>query len=160
MHETTVDPRQTVLEYLRTHHVMTIATLGAEGPAAAAVFYVSQGTRLYFLSSPQSRHYRNFTVDARVALTIQEDYSDWSAIKGIQMDALVRELEGEEKEAAKRLYGEKFPDVLGDRPVLTALAEALRKVRWYEATAQRIRFIDNQRGFGHKDEWSAAEFSA
>jgi uncharacterized protein YhbP (UPF0306 family) len=155
-----VDARQEAIDYLRSHHVVSIATLGADGPAAAAVFYVNQGTRLYFLSAPHSLHCRNFMADARVALTIQEDYSDWSAIKGIQIDALVRELEGEEKEEAKRLYGEKFPGVLGDRPVLAALAEAVRKVRWYEAAAQRIRFINNQRGFGHKEEWSAAEFSA
>ena len=98
--------------------------------------------------------------DARVALTIHEDYSDWSAIKGLQIDAHVRELAGQEREDAKHLYGEKFPAVLGDRPVLAALAEALRKVRWYELAAQRIRFINNQRGFGHKEEWSAADFSA
>ena len=155
-----MDTRQEVLDYLRTHHVMTVATVGAEGPAAAAVFYVSRGARLYFLSAPGSRHCRNFMADARVALTIHEDYSDWSAIKGVQIDALARELDGQEKEDAKRLYGEKFPDVLGDRPVFAALAEALRKVCWYEASAQRIRFIDNQRGFGHKEEWTVADFSA
>jgi uncharacterized protein len=155
-----MDTHQEVLDYLCKHHVMTIATLGAEGAAAAAVFYVNRGTNLYFLSSPHSRHCRNFMVDARVALTIHEDYSDWSAIKGIQIDALARELDGQEKEDAKRLYGEKFPGVLGDRPVFAALAEALRKVRWYELAAQRIRFINNQRGFGHKEEWSVADFLA
>lgn len=155
-----MDARQEVLDYLRTHHVMTVATFGAEGPAAAAVFYVNRGACLYFLSAPGSRHCRNFMTDARVALTIHEDYSDWSAIKGVQIDALVRELDGREKEDAKRLYGEKFPDVFSDRPIQTALAEALRKVRWYELAAQRIRFINNQRGFGHKEEWSLGDFAA
>lgn len=96
--------------------------------------------------------------DVRVALTIHEDYSDWGAIKGIQIDALARELDGMDREEAKRLYGKKFPDVLGDRPVLTALADALGKIRWYELAAQRIRFINNQRVFGHKEEWSVADF--
>ena len=137
---------------------MTLATSAADGPAAAAVFYASRGTCLYFLSAGHSRHCQNLLADARVALTIQEDYSDWSAIKGLQISALARELEGEEREEAKRVYREKFPDVLSNRPIHLALAEALRKVHWYEAAAQRIRFIDNQRGFGHKDEWSLADF--
>ena len=153
-----MDTRQAVLDYLRTHHVMTLATSGPEGPAAAAVFYANRGTKLYFLSSPHTRHCRNLTADPRVAITIQEDYADWNAIKGIQIDAVGRELDGRERDEAKRLYGEKFPDVLDERPILSALAQALRKVRWYELAAQRIRFIDNQKGLGHKDEWSAAEF--
>ncbi len=153
-----MDTRQEVLDYLRSHHVMTLATFGAEGPAAAAVFYVSQGTKLYFLSAPKTRHCRNLMADPRVAVTIQEDYADWNAIKGIQIDAMVRELEGAERDEAKRLYGEKFPDVLDERPILSALAQALRKVRWYELAARQIRFINNQKGLGHKDEWSIADF--
>lgn len=155
-----MDTRSEVLEYLRTHHVMTIATVGKLGPAAAAVFYVNHGGLFYFLSAPHARHCQNFMADARVAITIQEDYSDWGSIKGIQIDALARELDGQEKENAKRLYGEKFPDVLGDQPIQAVLAEALRRVRWYELAAKQIRFINNQRGFGHKEEWSAADFCA
>lgn len=153
-----MDTRQEVLDYLQAHHVMTIATMGADGPAAAAVFYVNSGARFYFLSSPHSRHCQNIKADPRVAITIHEDYSDWCAIKGIQISALARELDGQEREAAKRLYGNKFPDILGGQPILGAIAEALSRIRWYELVADRIRFIDNERGFGHKEEWPAAEF--
>lgn len=37
--------------YLEQHRVMTLATCGPDGPWAAAVFYVSVGSTLYFLSS-------------------------------------------------------------------------------------------------------------
>ena len=61
------------------------ATRGPEGPWAAAVFYANTGFALYFLSSPTSRHGRNIGGNAKAAATIQEDYSDWREIKGIQL---------------------------------------------------------------------------
>ncbi|APR05899.1 hypothetical protein [Thauera chlorobenzoica] len=43
------DSTQEPLTYLQRHHVMTLATHGAGGPWAAAVFYVNDGADLYFL---------------------------------------------------------------------------------------------------------------
>ncbi len=53
--------RTQVIEYLDRHNVMTLATVGPQGPWAAAVFYVHDldvrgGLRLHFLSAPTSRH--------------------------------------------------------------------------------------------------------
>ncbi|MCP4360184.1 MAG: pyridoxamine 5'-phosphate oxidase, partial [Chloroflexi bacterium] len=70
------------LAYLRDHNVMTLATNGPEGLWAAAVFYVNVDFRLYFLSSPTTRHSLNIAARPAVAATIQEDYGDWLAIKG------------------------------------------------------------------------------
>lgn len=46
--------RERVLDYLREHHVMTVATHGSEGPWAAAVFYVNDGFTLFCLSALQA----------------------------------------------------------------------------------------------------------
>ena len=74
-------------DYLERHHVMTLATCSADGPWAAAVFYVQRSAPpCIFLSSPSSRHCRNLAQDPRCAATIQEDYSDWTQIKGIQLE--------------------------------------------------------------------------
>ncbi len=62
------------LAYLRDHNVMTLATIGAQGLWAAAVFYVNDGFTLYFLSAPTSRHSLNIESQSTVAATIQEDY--------------------------------------------------------------------------------------
>lgn len=155
-----MDGRPRVLDYLEAHHVMTIATAGAEGPAAAAVFYANQGLNLYFLSAPDTRHCRNLRADPRAAVTIHEDYREWSAIKGLQLSAVVRQLEGAERAAAQRLYAAKFPEVLDAGAASGAIARALSKVHWYELAAERVRFIDNARGFGHREEWSRAQFDA
>lgn len=147
---------QPVAEYLTGHHVMTLATQGAEGPWAAAVFYASDGCSLIFLSSPRSRHCRNLALDARCAATIQEDYRDWARIKGIQLEGRVRELDGEEESRARCLYGEKFPIVGPLANLPPPIVEALARVRWFRLVPERFHFLDNSKGFGHRDEIALA----
>ena len=54
------------LGFLEAHSVASLATAGANGPWAAAVFYASRGFTLYFLSAPTTRHSRNLAADPRV----------------------------------------------------------------------------------------------
>jgi uncharacterized protein len=145
---------QPVADYLSGHHVMTLATQGAEGPWAAAVFYVPDGASLVFLSSPGSRHGRHLAQDPRCAATIQDNVADWAQIKGIQLEGRVVELDGDERTGAMQRYGERFPIVgrLANAPA--AIVEALAKVRWYRLVPERLCFIDNSRGFGHRDEFA------
>ncbi|NJD33967.1 MAG: pyridoxamine 5'-phosphate oxidase [Betaproteobacteria bacterium] len=139
-------------DYLARHHVMTLATHGAEGPWAAAVFYAAEGASLIFLSAPATRHCRNLAQDSRCAATIQEDYREWPEIKGIQLEGRVFELQGEEERRAQLLYGEKFPVVGPLAKVPPAIVKALARVRWYRLVPERLHFIDNSQGFGHRDE--------
>jgi len=143
--------RQSIIDYLVGHHVMTLATQGADGPWAAAVFYANDGNRLLFLSSPTSRHCRNLVQDSRCSATIQENYDDWHQIKGIQLEGYVIELRGEEQSRARRLYAQKFPTVghLADAPA--AFVSALARIHWYALLPKRVYFIDNSRGFGHRE---------
>ncbi len=145
-------PSTQVQRYLRSHNVATLATGSGTDIWASAVFYVNDGYTLYFLSSPESRHCLNLAQNPLVALTIQEDYADWTDIKGIQMEGTVSELSGDEEEKARRLYGEKFPVVgmLAQAPA--AIVKALAKVRWYRIAPRRLYFIDNSVGLGHRDE--------
>ena len=72
-------------DYLRRHAVMTLATTGPEGAAAAAVFYACDGEDLLFLSAPGTLHARNLVADPRVAATVQDDVEDWAQIQGVQL---------------------------------------------------------------------------
>ncbi|TAK52832.1 MAG: pyridoxamine 5'-phosphate oxidase [Betaproteobacteria bacterium] len=144
--------RARVLAYLRAHHVMTLATHGGEGPWAAAVFYVNDAFTLYFLSAPKSRHSMNLVGHPRVAAAIQEDYADWPGIKGVQLEGVADGLSGDEEKRARALYGEKFPVVGRLSQAPAAIVAALAKVRWYRVVPQRLHFIDNALGFGHRDE--------
>jgi uncharacterized protein YhbP (UPF0306 family) len=140
-----------VAQYLQRHHVMTLATQGPDGPWAAAVFYAAEGVELLFLSSPSSRHCRHLAQDARCAATIQEDYSEWAQIKGVQLEGRVRELRADDARLTREHYARKFPIVgaLGGAPA--AIAEALQRVHWYRLVPERLYFIDNSRGFGHRE---------
>ncbi len=145
-------PKAQAFDYLQKHNVATLAS-GADGDIwAAAVFYVNDGSVLYFLSSPTSRHCQNLAKNPRVALTIQEDYCDWPDIKGVQLEGVATEISGKEEEHARRLYGAKFPLVglLGKAPA--AIVKALAKVRWYKVVPHQLYFIDNALGLGHRDD--------
>ena len=136
---------------LEQHRVMTLATCGPDGPWAAAVFYVSVGSTLYFLSSPSSRHCRNLTLDPRCAATVQEDTDDWTRIKGIQLEGQASEVHGDEAVLARQRYADKFPLVgrLASAPAV--IVAALAKVHWYGLQPRHMHFIDNSRGFGHRE---------
>ncbi len=142
------DGRVAALAYLEGHQVMTLATRGDDDVWAAAVFYVNQGFLLYFLSAGHTRHARNMAHQPRVAAAIHEDYSDWQAIKGIQLEGDVGLLSGAEKDTAVSLYQHKYP-FLTQAPEVHA---ALAKVNWYCLRPTRLYFIDNSKGLGHREE--------
>jgi uncharacterized protein YhbP (UPF0306 family) len=141
-----------IKKYLQNHNVATIAASAGDELWAAAVFYVSEGYEIFFLSSPATRHMRIIDKSPRIALTIQEDYSDWLDIKGIQLEGVVYEIAGEEAERAYKIYAEKFPVVslLSKAPM--AIACAMSKICWYKVVPQRLYFIDNSLGLGHREE--------
>jgi uncharacterized protein YhbP (UPF0306 family) len=146
----TSQARQNALAYLHDHRVMTLATWGDDGVWAAAVFYVNREFDLLFLSAGHTRHAQNMKLHPQVA-AIQEDYEDWPAIQGIQLEGIVRQLVDQEQQRTMAWYIDKFPFLdSGDQQI----AQALPKVNWYELQTKRLYFIDNSQGLGHREEIS------
>ena len=143
------EARGRALAYVAGHHVMTLATSGPQGVWAAAVFYAHDGFRFVFLSAGHTRHARNIAATPEVAATIQSDYDDWTAIKGIQLEGTVEQLDGARRSAALALYSARFNFLA--QPV-AAIESALARVNWYELRPRRLYFVDNAQGFGHRDE--------
>ena len=141
--------RSRALAYLATHHVMTVATHGPLGLWAAAVFFANDGFRLVFLSAGHTRHAQNIAASPDVAATIQRDYADWPGIQGIQLEGRARLLAGGEREAAIAIYAAKYDFM--SRPI-AVIEQALARVNWYSLSPDRLYFVDNSRGFGHRDE--------
>ncbi len=144
-----------VLQYLRDHHTMTLATVGPEGPWAAGLFYVNDEFNLYWLSDPRARHSRNIAFDSHVAVTIHEDYWDWRHIQGIQMEGFAEQL-GPLAEVGrpKELYLAKYSFLRDSLQLSPALAQAIQTTRVYRFAPMRLYFIDNTKGFGHREELS------
>ncbi|HEY7715007.1 MAG TPA: pyridoxamine 5'-phosphate oxidase family protein [Candidatus Binatia bacterium] len=150
-----VDLKSQVLDYLQSHNTMTLATCAGDTPWAATVFYANDNLELYFFSSPDSRHCQNLSINPRVAVTIQEDYKDWRAIKGIQLEGKVMLIDGLlEKPKAMAVYGRKFADVikLFTDPASGIFYRAFLKVKFYRVVPEKLFFIDNQQGFGKRQE--------
>jgi hypothetical protein len=144
--------QQHALDYLQHHSVMSLATFGPEGVWAAAVFYVNHGFTLYFLSAPTSRHCRNLEAAGRVAATIQEQYTDWRQIMGVQLEGEAVRITGPEQAAAVRWYGQKFPILADPASAPGEIVRALERIAWYRIRITRLYFIDNSQGLGHRDE--------
>ena len=141
--------RQQALHYLQTHQVMTLATVGPKGVWATAVFYANLEFDLIFLSAGHTRHAQNFNHQAQIAATIQEDYRDWPAIQGIQLEGIVKQLNGSAQLKAIAHYIKKYPFLANTN---TQVAAALTKVTWYQLTPTRLYLIDNSKGLGHRVE--------
>lgn len=146
---------QQILDYLLSHNTMTLATTQGDLPWAATVFFASEDFRLYFFSAPDSRHCQNLAVNPRVAVTIQEDYQDWRQIKGIQIEGRVKLVDGVmEKAKAMAIYARKYPGIikLFTDPASGIFHKAFLKVKFYCVETDRIFFIDNEQGFGKRQE--------
>jgi uncharacterized protein len=146
------DLRQTALSFLGMHNVMTLATRGAEGVWAAAIYYVNDQFTFYFLSSPESRHARNLMENPIVAAAVQEDCARWRDIKGVQLEGRASKIGGAEQVSAISLYARKFPviDRLVEHPA--EIVEALGRIAWFKLETTRLFFIDNSIRLGHRDE--------
>ncbi len=146
----------TISSYLSKHNVATLATHGPDGPWASAVFYVSHELSLYFLSAPTTRHCRNLDSDSRAAATVQEDYSEWKKIKGIQMAGRISRLAGLECAHAASLYARKFAFADPGR-ASGAIAAAMAKISWYKLEPDSVYFIDNSLGLGHRERFDVGD---
>jgi len=149
------DLKQQIVDYLHSHNTMTLATTQGDLPWAATVFFASEDFRLYFFSAPDSRHCQNVAANPRVAVTIQEDYRDWRKIKGIQLEGRVTLVDGIiEKARAMAIYARKYPGIikLFTDPASGGFHKAFLKVKFYCIETEKIFYIDNEQGFGNRQE--------
>ena len=155
--------RRKILEYLKTHHTMTIASCQGNDPWAAAVFYANDGFELYFFSHPHSRHGLNMTANRRVSAAIHEDYRDWRAVRGIQLEGRAERLRSSARQAKFwNIYRKKFPFVdefFRPGPLREMLLPKLAGIGLYKIVPATIWYIDNSAGFGHRERLSFAELS-
>ncbi len=147
--------KQEILRYIETHNTMTLATSMGDVPWAATVFYASDDFELYFFSAPDSRHGQNLAANPRLGVTIQEDYHNWREIKGIQIEGTARMVDSlTQKARAMAVYARKYPDIikLFTNPASGVFYKAFLKVKFYCVTPERVFFINNEQGFGKRQE--------
>jgi len=140
---------KSVLNFIAKHNTMSLSTVSDEGlPCSASLFYVNKGFIFYFVSGISSLHSRNIASCPLVSITINKDYSDWRLVRGLQIRGRATEVGEVESLKVVSLYFEKYEfmnEVLNDGNISD-------DVRFYKVIPEIVRFIDNTRGFGHKEE--------
>src|SRR3712207_4005642 len=105
---------RSAFEYLATHEILTLATAsGAGAPNAAAMYYASEGSSLYFSAFPESTTGKNLAENPKAAASVYEPGTDPSSARGVQLRGTVTELDGDEETRAADLFAAKYPQ-LGD----------------------------------------------
>lgn len=125
-----------VLEYLREHNTLTLATASGSGiPRAATFLYVNEGPSLYFWMKSSAVSARHIQQNPMVAFTVDEYASDLSQTRGVQgMGQCSVLLDGTEIARVADVFGQKFPSLA---PGTTM------SISFFRITPTEIEFIDN-----------------
>lgn len=146
------DMRPKLREFLKTQSTMALGTVGlSDGrPQVTALFFACDDDfNLYWISDPDSRHSKNLDDWNDVSAAIYPQTWDYGAIKGVQIEGDAYSVTDEdERHRALRLYTAKFPFVT-DR--FTTL---IQQSVFYVLRPRWLRWIDNERKFGYKQEFS------
>jgi uncharacterized protein YhbP (UPF0306 family) len=146
------DIARRIAQFLDLHHVMSLATVGAEGPHAANVFYARDGLALFWVSEADSRHSRDIESNPRIAVTVAPDYTDFMQVRGVQMHGAARRaVEAGERARLLALLEARYPFLAKLAEAPPALREAYGRIRVYQFTPSDVVLIDNTQGFGHKE---------
>jgi uncharacterized protein len=148
----TIELGQRIEAFLAAHHVMSLATLGAGGPHATSLFYACDGLAPVWVSDPDTQHSREIEADPRVAATVAPDYSDFAAIRGVQIAGSARRIVATDERMRLLAQLEARYAFLGQLAAgPSKLREAYARTAVYRLQPVRIVLIDNSKGFGHKE---------
>jgi uncharacterized protein YhbP (UPF0306 family) len=152
--------RNKAREFLDSLSTLTLATSAEDQPWAATVFFAADSKfNIYFVSDYRTQHGRDMTANENVAATINPDCDNWNDVAGLQVRGTVSIVDGIERAKALAIYLKKFPqiDALFATPKgehEETIAKRLKAANFYKITPTMIRVIDNERGFGHREEFT------
>jgi len=136
--------KEEIEKYLSEHPHLNLATSDKSGsPWASTVAFVSNGSVVYFMTSPNSRKVRNLKENPKVAYTVDEDSTDWKKTKAVQMEGTAVVLPVEQMEQIIPLFAQKFPQ-FSDMPEGKGFVLVM-------VTPVKGYFIDASKGMGHHD---------
>jgi PPOX class probable F420-dependent enzyme len=133
-----------ILDQLKAHHNMSLATVRADGyPQATTVAYANDGLTLYFACDRDSQKLRNLQRSSKVSLTINRDERNWKKITGLSMGATAKVLaRPADARRALALLARKFRDFKG-------LSDAdLAQTVFVRVQPKVVSVLDYRRGFG------------
>ena len=126
-----------IAEFIKEHHVMSLATCADDDLSVCSLFYVFDVYTLSFIvaSSEDTTHIRHIKRSEKVAGNIVLETKEVSKIQGVQFRGKMQKLQ---EGALQVLYFKRFP-------YATALLPSLWQIK-----VHYFKMTDNRLGFGKK----------
>ena len=132
-----------ISRWLAKQHVVTLCVHREGELWCANAFYLFDANKVvfYLLTEEKTRHAQMSGSRAPVAGTVNGQPKTVALIRGVQFKGEIRQLTGEESDAARQAYLRRFP-----------VARMLSAPVW-EIRVDELKFTDNTLGFGKKLVW-------
>jgi len=136
-----------IIEFIKEHHVLTIATSVNNSPHCANCFYAySEKDNVFiFTSDIDTKHGADFSKNPKVGGSIVLETKTIGKIQGIQFNGIIKKTEGDELKTAKKLYLKAFPYAV------------LMKTTLWSLDLTFIKMTHNKLGFGKKLIWQNSD---
>lgn len=134
-----------ITAFIRKHHVMTLATAGADTlPWCAHLFYAWMPDEkcFVFTTDPATRHGAEMSANPHVAAAIALETRIVGRVQGLQIEGEVRQAEGDDFERARKAYLKRFPYA------------AVVELQLWTLEPTLMKLTDNTLGFGKKLIWT------
>ena len=148
-----------VREYIVTHDTLSLATTYNGQVCSTPLFYqVDSDLCLYFISDASTRHIQNAMNNSKAAVSIFEQNQPWQSIRGVQIEGHLSKVSDKKRNQIETLYCEKFTFLKNileavDDEGAEQVKQRFQSSDFYAVTPDFVRFIDNSRGFGFKEEY-------
>ncbi|MFN8255466.1 MAG: hypothetical protein U0W24_07245 [Bacteroidales bacterium] len=136
-------PEKRIVDFIKKHHVLTLATSQNNTPWCANCFYalMEEENSLVFTSDIQTRHIREALEQVQVAGSIVLETNIVGKIQGIQFSGILTQPQGPLYTKAEKAYLKRFPFA------------ALMDTTLWILKMNYIKMTDNRLGFGKKIIW-------
>jgi uncharacterized protein YhbP (UPF0306 family) len=140
-----LEPEKKITDFLKKHHVLTLATSVNNETWCANCFYayLKEETALVFTSDMGTRHIQNALVEPKVSGSVVLETSVVGKIQGIQFTGNLVLADFELLNKAKVAYLKRFPFA------------ALMETTLWVLFLKYIKMTDNRLGFGKKLIWES-----
>jgi hypothetical protein len=138
-----VVPDKRIINFLKKHHVLNLATSVENKPWCCSCFYsfVEDEMILILTSDDETRHAREFLKNPNIAGSVHLETWIIGKIKGIQFSGTIELAKGDKIDKARKSYLKRFP-----------FAVLMDTTLWI-LKIDVIKMTDNKFGFGKKLIW-------
>jgi uncharacterized protein YhbP (UPF0306 family) len=147
-----VADKKLILDYLKSHKLMTLATVSGNKPWVATVYYaVDDNLNLYLVASPKTEHGQAAARNKNVACNIADSHQLVTDKKvGMQIQGAIERLKGiAAVKGALKMWHRVNP---GKEAIINweNMSKKAIKSRTYKVTPKKIRFF-NEELYGEKE---------